>query len=62
MFRIVGKSQKAFLTVDGKRVSELKAQDELIVRRASHNHLLLRKSTDNYFNLLREKLKFGERA
>ncbi|MGE0762717.1 MAG: NAD(+)/NADH kinase [Bdellovibrionales bacterium] len=62
MFKIVGKSQKAFLTVDGKRVSELKAQDELVVRRAGHNHLLLRKPTDNYFNLLRDKLKFGERA
>lgn len=61
-FKIVGKSQKAFLTVDGKRVSELKAQDELIIRRSSCQHLLLRKPTDNYFNLLREKLKFGERA
>ncbi len=61
-FKIVGKSQKAFLTVDGKRVSELKAQDEVVVCRSQCNHLLLRKPTDNYFNLLRDKLKFGERA
>lgn len=61
-FKIAGKSQKAYLTVDGKRAVELKAQDEVVIKRASHQHLLLRKPTDNYFNLLREKLKFGERA
>lgn len=62
LFRLVDKNQRAHLTIDGRKVSEITGQDEVIVRRAAHVHLLLRKSTDHYFNLLREKLKFGERA
>jgi NAD+ kinase len=62
LFRLLDQSQKAILTVDGRKVTELTSEDEIAVHRAVHDHLILRKPTDNYFNLLREKLKFGERA
>lgn len=62
LFRITGRNQEALLTVDGRKVTDLNSEDEVIVKRAVHDHLILRKPTDNYFNLLREKLKFGERA
>lgn len=62
LFRLLDRSQRALLTVDGRKVTDITGEDEIIVRRAKHNHFVLRKPTDNYFNLLREKLKFGERA
>lgn len=62
MLRIVDKQHRALLSVDGRKAAELSHADEIFVRRAAHNHYILRKPTDNYFALLREKLKFGERA
>ncbi len=62
LFRLIDQNQKALLTVDGQKVTELTHDDEILVTKAGHDHFVLRKPTDNYFNLLREKLKFGERA
>lgn len=60
-FRLLDKNQRAFLTVDGQGGGDLKAGDEVIVTRAECDHYILRKPSQNYFSLLREKLKFGER-
>lgn len=60
-FRLVDKHQRGTLTIDGRKASEVNSQDEIRVFRAGADHLVLRKPTDNYFNLLRQKLKFGER-
>lgn len=60
-FRLLNKKQKAFLTVDGQNGGELRAGDEVTVTRAECDHYILRKPSQNYFDLLREKLKFGER-
>jgi NAD+ kinase len=62
VFRLLDPHQKAVLTVDGRKVTEITNDDEVVVQRAALDHLVLRKPTDNYFALLREKLKFGERA
>ncbi len=54
--------QGAFLTLDGKTVGELSAEDEVVVEKAPCLHYVLRKPDHNYFSLLRDKLKFGERS
>lgn len=60
-FRVLNKKQKAFLVVDGQPGGELRPGDEVMVTRADCDHIVLRKPSQNYFDLLREKLKFGER-
>lgn len=55
-------SAQAGMTVDGVPAATLKKDDEVWVSRDECDHLFLRKPGFNYFNLLREKLKFGERA
>ncbi len=60
-FQLLDK-KNAMLSVDGVKVSEMSQQDEVSVQRSSHTHIMLRKRGHNYFQLLREKLKFGERA
>ncbi len=52
----------AFLTVDGQTVGELTHEDEVHIEKSSCLHFVLRRPEHNYFTLLREKLKFGERA
>lgn len=60
-FRVLKKKQRAILTIDGQNCGELRASDEVIVKRAECDHWMLKKPSYNYFDLLREKLKFGER-
>lgn len=60
-FRLLNKQQRAFLTIDGQSGGDLRASDEVIISRAKCDHYILRKPSQNYFDLLREKLKFGER-
>lgn len=61
-FRLLNKKQKAFLTVDGQHGGDLKPGDEVIITRAQCDHAILRRPSSNYFDLLKEKLKFGERS
>ena len=61
-FNLLGKKNRATLSVDGVKVSEMTEKDEVSVERSKHVHTMLRKAGHNYFHLLREKLKFGERA
>jgi NAD+ kinase len=60
-FCLIGKN-RAMLSVDGVKVAEMTEHDEVKVRRSKQEHWMLRKPGHNYFQLLREKLKFGERA
>lgn len=61
-FGIKNKWHNSFLTVDGQSRGELEPGDEVIIRRAKCDHYVLRDPKDNYFDLLREKLRFGERS
>lgn len=54
--------ESAVMTVDGVKAATLSRQDEIRVSRDTCDHLFLRRAGYNYFNLLKEKLKFGERA
>jgi NAD+ kinase len=62
VFKLNDKPLKAFLTIDGQKYGEISAQDEVTIVRSGHDHFVLRSPEYNYFNLLREKLRFGERA
>lgn len=61
-FKINSKTLGARFVMDGKILHELTPDDEIIISRAKHDHYVVRRPTDNFFHLLREKLKFGERA
>ena len=65
-FRLVGKLQnskeQAHFVVDGVKVDQLSTDDEIVISKASMEHLMVREPHQNYFHLLREKLKFGDRA
>lgn len=59
-FRLHKKCQLAALVVDGFKVAELAPTDELIIEKSSQEHLMVRDPAHNHFELLREKLKFGD--
>lgn len=61
-FSIIGTKHRAMLTIDGLRKMRISPQDEVWIDRSDVGHLFLRKVGHNYFSLLKEKLKFGERA
>jgi NAD+ kinase len=55
-------SETAVLTVDGVKVANVTSKERIWVQRDVCDHLFLRRKGHNYFSLLKEKLKFGERA
>lgn len=59
---IKGSGDTASVVVDGVKVCDLNVDEELIISRCAHDHLMVRDPGQNYFHLLREKLKFGDRA
>lgn len=61
-FSIIGAGKKAVLTLDGVKKAKIGPNDEVWVSRHPYDHLFLRKVGHNFFSLLKEKLKFGERA
>lgn len=61
-FSIQGQGVRAVLTADGIKKATIGPHDEVWIERDRCDHLFLRKVGHNYFSLLREKLKFGERA
>ncbi len=54
-------NQKASFIIDGQNISDLSAGDQIIIRKTSQPHWIVRNPKHNYFDLLKEKLKFGER-
>ena len=57
----IGDRDGAFVTFDGQAGFELRAGDEIIVGRAAEPMRLIRPSTRSYFEVLREKLNWGQR-
>ena len=51
---------EAFVTFDGQAGFQLQAGDEITVCRANSLLRLIRPSTRSYFDVLRQKLKWGE--
>lgn len=62
VFRLEGKTQKANLVIDGQELTALTTEDEIVVEKFNADHLLIEPPQTNFFHLLREKLKFGDRA
>lgn len=60
-FHVTQKDKNAILTVDGAPCGEITHEDEVLITRSSIDHITVRKPSHNFFQLLREKLKFGER-
>lgn len=59
--RILNKTEKAHIIVDGRQVGFLHHTDQVLVRRSERVHWVVREPSHNYFNLLSEKLKFTQR-
>jgi NAD+ kinase len=55
------KQQEVILTLDGQQGFPLEYEDVVEVKKAAGRILLIRSSYRNYFELLRQKLKWGER-
>ena len=54
--------QSASFNLDGILIQEITPKHKLIITKSESNIKVLKDPTHNYFSLLREKLKFGERA
>lgn len=57
-----GSEQKGFFIVDGQKRLEIDSTDRVLIRKSNYDHWVVRESNFNYFHLLTEKLKFGDRA
>lgn len=61
-FRLNGKPHHGNLIVDGQKQLEITNDDVVFIRRDPHDHWLVRAPNHNFYHLLREKLKFGDRS
>lgn len=59
--RILGQQRSGILSIDGQRRADINENCEILIQRHKLEHIVLRKASHNFFSLLREKLKFGER-
>lgn len=58
---VEGVPDQTFLTIDGQEAVQLRLGDELHCRRSQHSVNLVRMHEDTFFDVLRSKLKWGER-
>ncbi len=58
---VAGVRDQTYLTVDGQEAIEVQVGDEVRCRRSEHTVQLVRLRTDGFFDVLRQKLKWGER-
>ena len=61
LVRIEGVPDQTFLTVDGQEAIQLRLGDELRCRRSDLSVKLLRLAKNGFFDVLRSKLKWGEK-
>src|SRR6185436_17032591 len=58
---VMDERDEVFITFDGQEGFQLQAGDEITVQRADQPLRLVKSSTRSYFEVLRTKLKWGER-
>jgi NAD+ kinase len=58
---IEGIPDQTFLTVDGQEAVQVRVGDEMHCRKSIHQLKLVRIGEVGFFNVLRQKLKWGER-
>ncbi len=61
-FRLKGDNQRAHMVVDGRKVLDLSSAHEVLISRSRKDHYFVRHPKKDFFVLLRDKLKFGDRA
>lgn len=61
-FKMNSRSQKVQLIVDGQNETEITPEDEVVIQRSGFDHWVLRSPKHDFFELLRDKLKFGDRT
>jgi NAD+ kinase len=61
LVRIEGIPDQTFLTVDGQEAVQLRLGDELRCYRSEYSVKLIRRGENGFFDVLRTKLKWGER-
>ncbi|HEY6444904.1 MAG TPA: NAD(+)/NADH kinase [Acidobacteriaceae bacterium] len=61
LVRIEGIPDQTFLTIDGQEAIQLRVGDELRCRRSDYSVKLIRIGANGFFDVLRSKLKWGER-
>lgn len=61
VLRLDQNTSLAHLIIDGQKAVELSSEDEVTVTRDKMNHYMICKPNHNFFELLKEKLKFGDR-
>jgi NAD+ kinase len=59
--RIEGIPDQTFLTVDGQEAVQLRLGDELRCHRSEYSVKLIRQGKNGFFDVLRTKLKWGEK-
>jgi NAD+ kinase len=59
--KVVGVPNETYLTVDGQEAVPMEVGDEVHCRRSEFSVRLLRLRPNGLFNVLRSKLKWGER-
>jgi NAD kinase len=59
--RVVGGEKEGFLTLDGQQRIDVTAQDVIEIERHEHPLRLVVLDTWNYYELLKDKLNWGER-
>jgi NAD+ kinase len=62
ILRTQSEHTQAKVIIDGQEACELKFGDDLLLARSKSDHYVVRSPNDNFFDILREKLRFGERA
>lgn len=58
---IEGGSDELYATFDGQHGVPLISGDEIVMKKSSHRMKLMRASSRSYFDVLRQKLKWGQR-
>jgi NAD+ kinase len=58
---LASREEKVLLTIDGQIGFPLEYGDEVIVKKSPYNASLVKSSSKGYFEILRTKLKWGER-
>ncbi|WP_409478013.1 NAD(+)/NADH kinase [Pseudobdellovibrio sp. HCB154] len=61
VLKLEQQTSMAHLIIDGQKVLELSQDDEVTISRCEMDHIMIRRSGHNFFELLKEKLKFGDR-
>ena len=54
------KSEKAFLTIDGRNTAQISNEHKVVVKKSNKKHRTLREPHHNDFLLLKDKLKFSQ--